>query len=325
MIEKKIFYSWQSDLDHGFNWKLIENCIQSSLENLNRNSKHIKFSIDLATRGLPGSPDIVDAIFKKIENSSIFIADITPITTLGEKGIPNPNVLIELGFAVNVLGWDNIICINNRAYGNVEKLPFDIKQRRITTYKLDKIKDKDKQERALTNIFDIAIASIQETQSEYDEITEIFKLKVDHILLSLTNHFNLIFVIKDSVIGVDVFYDIIDQLSLGFTEDREINIRDTESFLEVKAKELNELTKHPLLILNKKVRQITSIIKLIEALDLLRENIKSNRFYNTNRKGEKSKLTDLEILNLLLSDISKAMENILKNWGDHILTNPALL
>lgn len=89
--------------------------------------------------------------------------------------------------------------------------------------------------------------------------------------------------------------------------------------------ELKEVTKHPLLILNKKVKQFTSIIKLIEALHLLRENILSNRFYDRNLKTEKSKLSEPEILNVLLSDIAKAIENILTNWGNHILANPALL
>lgn len=325
MIEKKIFYSWQSDLNHEFNWKLIEKCLHNSITFVNKSSKHINFSIDLATRGLPGSPDIVDSIFKKIENSSIFIADITPITSIGDKGIPNPNVLIELGFAVNVLGWDNIICINNKAYGKIEQLPFDIKQRRITTYKLERSQDVIRQSKVLTEIFNVAIPSIQELQSEYDEITQIFKLQLDHILLSLINHFNLVFDIKRSLIGIDVFFDILDKLSKGLEEGQEIKIKKTEAFLQEKIIELKELTKHPLLILNKKIKQITSIIKLVEALELLRGNILSNRFFNRNDKSGKSKINELEILNLLLSDISKSIENILENWGNHILTNPALI
>ncbi|MCX2584528.1 hypothetical protein [Pedobacter sp. MR22-3] len=133
MIEKTIFYSWQSDLKHEYNWKFIEKCIQDSIKEINEKDKYIKFTLDQATRALPGSPDIVDSIFNKIAKSSIFIADITPITKLREKGIPNPNVLIELGYAVNTLGWDNVICIHNKAFGKIEQLPFDIKQRRIIT------------------------------------------------------------------------------------------------------------------------------------------------------------------------------------------------
>lgn len=325
MIEKQIFYSWQSDLNQNFHWKFIEKCLQDSIVDFNKKSKLVTFSLDLATRGLPGSPDIVDSIFKKIQNSSIFIADITPITTFKDKGIPNPNVLVELGFAVNVLGWDNIICINNKSYGRIETLPFDVKQRRITSYQLNKTQDEAKQGEILTNIFSVAIPLIYDRQSEYDEITEIFKLQLDHILLSLTNHFNLIFTIKDSLFGVDVFFDILDQLGKGFSSTQEIIIQETEDFLFYKINELNEITKHPLLILNKKITQITSIMKLIDVLQLLRENILNNRFYERKLKLEKSKVNEPEILNLLLSDVSKAIENIINNWGNHLLANPALI
>jgi len=325
MIEKKIFYSWQSDLNHEYNWKFIEKCILNSIESINKKDKHKKLSLDQATRGLPGSPDIVDSIFSKIAKSSIFIADITPITMLGEKGIPNPNVLIELGYAINTLGWDNIICINNKSFGNIEQLPFDIKQRRITTYSLDKSKDILKTTERLTSIFDIAISAIQENQAEYDSVTEIFKLKIDHILLSIINHFNLVFNIKDSVIGVDVFYDVIETLHSGFDEGIEMKACETDVFLTEKIQELNELTKHPLLIINKKISQITSVMKLVEALQLLRDNILDGRFYERSIQMEKSKVNDSYVLNLLLSDIAKSIDEVLENWGGFLLTNPAFL
>lgn len=44
-------------------------------------------------------PKIEDVIKDKIENSDIFVADITPIAAEGAKQLPNPNVLIELGYA----------------------------------------------------------------------------------------------------------------------------------------------------------------------------------------------------------------------------------
>jgi hypothetical protein len=51
--------------------------------------------------------------------------------------LPNPNVLLELGYAAAQLSWDNIICVYNLAYGAVEDLPFDLRTRRILTYKVD--------------------------------------------------------------------------------------------------------------------------------------------------------------------------------------------
>jgi hypothetical protein len=50
----------------------------------------------------------------------------------GEKGrsIPNPNILIELGYAVAKKGWERIICVMNQQYGGPSKLPFDLQHRR---------------------------------------------------------------------------------------------------------------------------------------------------------------------------------------------------
>ena len=85
MIEKTIFYSWQSELEPDFHWKLIEKSLNDSIQALNSENKLFKYTLDQATRGLPGSPDIVDSIFSKIEKSRIFIADITPDTKILEK------------------------------------------------------------------------------------------------------------------------------------------------------------------------------------------------------------------------------------------------
>lgn len=346
MIEKIIFYSWQSNLKHDFNWKMIEKSLKDSIHALNSKNKLIKYSLDQATRGLPGSPDIVDSIFRKIDKSSIFIADITPITGIGEKGIPNPNVLIELGYAANILGWDNIICVCNTALGKIESLPFDIKQRRITKYSLNDKEQKKKQTEKLTEIFKIAFPLIQEKQATYDKVTEIFKTQLDLILVAISNHFNSLFDIKSNKIGLDVFYDVIEKLQKGCVKSNvTIEIKETEKFLTEKINELNEITKHPLLILNKKIDQITSVISLIKSLELLQANISGDRFYERGftekikenwkklltifgtitkiSKGGEIKLKDIDILNMLLSDIAKDIDKITDVWGEHLLIDPA--
>ena len=325
MIEKTIFYSWQSDLKSDFNWKLIENSLIDSIRALNSKSKLIKYSLDQATRRLPGSPDIVDSIFRKIEKSSIFIADITPVTKIEEKGIPNPNVLIELGYAINILGWDNIICICNMAEWKIESLPFDIKQRRITKYSLSDKKRKEKQTKILTDIFKDAFPIIQEKQATFDKVTELFKTQLDLILLAISNHFNSLFKIKNSLIGLDVFYAVIDELQKGFVKpNMKIEIKETETFLTKKIKELSEITKHPLLILNKKIDQITTVISLIKSLELLQANISSGRFYDLNiEKGGKAELKEVGTLNLLLSDIAQNINGITDVWGEHLLIDPS--
>ena len=49
---------------------------------------------------------------------------------------PNPNVLIELGYALKTLGWDRILPVCNDYYGPNNQLPFDIPERRVISYTL---------------------------------------------------------------------------------------------------------------------------------------------------------------------------------------------
>jgi len=144
-----IFYSWQSDLPSSSNRNLIKDALEKAIKSLNKGSEEIKIEmrIDTATDSLSGSPDIAASIFNKISNSHIFICDTTIINPSSriekltnffaqksKRLTPNPNVLIELGFAASSLGWDKIICVVNTSQSQVEYLPFDIRGRRMCTY-----------------------------------------------------------------------------------------------------------------------------------------------------------------------------------------------
>lgn len=133
----KIFYSWQSDI------KPQKNQIEKSLsKSIKRIAKEIdvEIALDRDTKNSSGSTDIADEILRKINKASIFIADVTFINNnlinkiLKKEKYPNPNVLIELGYAVRKIGWDRIIMIFNQKYGNVEELPFDLKHRRVLSF-----------------------------------------------------------------------------------------------------------------------------------------------------------------------------------------------
>ena len=80
---------------------------------------------------MPGSPPIADTIFEKIRGCNAFIADLTP-THAGpnERAAPNPNILIEYGYALHALGDQRIIAVFNEGYGRPEDLPFDLRHRR---------------------------------------------------------------------------------------------------------------------------------------------------------------------------------------------------
>ncbi|HHW39009.1 MAG TPA: nucleotide-binding protein [Bacillales bacterium] len=138
-MKNYVFYSWQSDLPNNTNRGFLEGCIEKALKELNMTDTYdIEFSIDKDTKDKKGTPHIAETIFSKIEKSKLFIADVSIINSDYEKRkTPNPNVLIELGYAVKVLGWNKIICIFNTDYGSFDDLPFDIKFRRPLCYSLN--------------------------------------------------------------------------------------------------------------------------------------------------------------------------------------------
>ena len=94
--------------------------------------------------------DIIQTIMSKIEISTLMVADITPVgKTKHEKLLPNPNVLIELGYALRSVGDKRVIAIMNEGYGDeVGKLPFDLSNRRVLCYTLSA--NANKNERRIT-------------------------------------------------------------------------------------------------------------------------------------------------------------------------------
>ncbi len=80
-------------------------------------------------------PKIEDVIKDKIERCDVFVADITPVAKTGTKLLPNPNVLIELGYALKAIGPDRIILVaQNKDGWEVKDLPFDINHHRIVMF-----------------------------------------------------------------------------------------------------------------------------------------------------------------------------------------------
>jgi hypothetical protein len=133
-----VFYSWQSDLPNSTNRGFLENCLERAIKLIGTAAElNLDPALDRDTRGVPGAPDIAETIFAKIEAADVFVADVSFVTPAGSsRPSPNPNVLIELGYAAKALGWERIICVFNKAYGRIEDLPFDIRKRLVRVYEL---------------------------------------------------------------------------------------------------------------------------------------------------------------------------------------------
>ena len=137
-MKKVVFYSWQSDSPNGMNRTLIENALKDVAKEIaGDESIDIEPVIDRDTQGVSGAPDVAATIFGKIAMADIFVADISLVLNGKKRSSPNPNVLIELGYALHALGHERIVLVFNEASGKKEKLPFDLKTRRILIYKAE--------------------------------------------------------------------------------------------------------------------------------------------------------------------------------------------
>jgi hypothetical protein len=139
MAKKRIvvFYSWQSDLPNSTNRGLIEKALEKAITALNSDAEAVlEPCMDRDTLEVPGTPDIPGTIFEKIDQCHIFVGDVSIINPAAdERKTPNPNVLLELGYAAKALSWANIICVFNEAYGRLPgDLPFDLQRRRMCRY-----------------------------------------------------------------------------------------------------------------------------------------------------------------------------------------------
>lgn len=193
----KIFYSWQSDLNLKTNKNFIEDCIKAAIKEFNKKNPFlVEFKLDKDTSGEPGNPEVINTILNKIDNSRLFICDLSIVNSdyHGRK-TPNPNVLFELGYAIKALGWEKIICIINQEYGPIEDLPFDLKHRRMLSYNLTK-SDKAIEKRKIVSAIKANINILKERGLLHDEIEDYLKRDIDTEFLTIANHLSKIFLTK---------------------------------------------------------------------------------------------------------------------------------
>jgi hypothetical protein len=377
---KNIFYSWQSDLPNNLNRGFIESCVQAAIQQISAENIHLEIAIDRDTAGVPGTPDITKEIFEKISDSHIFIADISFIDdNKGKRRFCNPNVLIELGYAAKVTGWENIICVFNSQFGTVEELPFDLRHRRPLQYKIANTEDKTKDRESLKKSFVAAISPILNKQTNKDEIIEYNKLQLDNEILSISNH------VKKLLYGYDKFFELNDFLKiLDLTNDEIKKIFASNEFLGFQIIKdwdgyiitLKKIIENPTFTKYIHEDKLAPILQLIGTLMLIDLSFKQHFFFVKLNKSEtifaiidghamnksnpensyilarktevksEQRMVDFGIIykyNLenaliyfkledsassmvadLFSKLTKNIDEVLKNWGNTIIINPAL-
>ena len=249
-----IFYSWQSDLPEIDNKTYIGSCLSKALAKL---KKEIEFSveyvIDRSTSNRIGTIDIAQTIFNKINVAKLLIADVSIINCRSRKyrKTSNPNVLIELGYAVRTIGWENVICIFNTKYGNPKDLPFDIRNRRLLLY------NSDNEKSILINDLYHIIKGNSVAQVPSDVIRDFYNASI------YTSLFNL----------------ISDCYKIYYGYDKSITIEDVKSVLELDEESIRKALSNQIFIGFQLFKSYPSII---EELRLQLEKILAIRQYNDN-------------------------------------------
>lgn len=129
----RVFYSWQTDAkpNRGFIRGVLQKVVAQLAGDSSVDEPQRDIVIDQDTQGLPGSPPVADAILEKIRTADVFVADLTFIGGPNDtRKTPNPNVMLEYGYALHALGDARIIAVFNEAYGDPKDLPFDLAHRR---------------------------------------------------------------------------------------------------------------------------------------------------------------------------------------------------
>lgn len=128
-----IFFSWQSDTSTRTGRNLVQRALQAAIDlvaaDADIDPADRELAIDRDTAGIPGSPPLVETIFAKVDRAAAFVSDLTYVGVRADgRRMPNPNVLLEHGWALHALTWRRVFSVMNVAHGHPDAhpLPFDL-------------------------------------------------------------------------------------------------------------------------------------------------------------------------------------------------------
>jgi hypothetical protein len=182
-----VFYSWQSDLPRRTTRDFIHQAAEIAIKRVVQCSTLVDSPrLDHDTAGVSGTPSIGDTILGKIDKCGVFLADVslvgeTSCNDKPKKRTPNPNVLLELGYAMGKVGWKRVILVMNSAFGDADELPFDLRYRRfpIQFHLTEEKTELRRRENELAGRIEMAIRVA--AQEEHQAVTDILR-RVDGFL-----------------------------------------------------------------------------------------------------------------------------------------------
>jgi len=158
---------------------------------------------DKDTQGVPGTPPITDVIFEKISGATVFVPDLTLVgKTENGRLIPNPNVLIEYGWALCALGHSRMVPIMNTAFGEATaaNLPFNMRHlRNPIIYQLPENADQEEKARVKAELVHQLVSAIGLILKV--NTPEVRQSTLEHIAINSTEDPST-FLKKDEFLGV---------------------------------------------------------------------------------------------------------------------------
>ncbi len=256
-MEIVIFYSWQSDTD--FNRKAILDALRQAIIEVEKKIVDLRIKIDEAVSNNVGALHIPNSILQNISKADIVVSDLSIVgkSFTSEKKLSNPNVLIELGYAVSELTWNRIIILFNKHYGEFPKdLPFDIEKRSCLDFTISKQDDSNGIGQLRTelihritqiiesnppkNIKDKSVADIKKRSNDIatlSAILDLFRIKqMDYLFKE--GHARID---QDVINGRDEFNDLL--------RSKRFNLFDGEAKQRVLAFQSNKLNQFPELLI----------------------------------------------------------------------------
>lgn len=142
----KVFWAWQYDLPGKIARHFIRGALEEAIRLINQADEIDEpnevfqtgaMHLDYGRKNLKGSPDLAIEILKKIDNATVFVGDVTPVgkgqpyktdegVETDGKPLMNPNVAIELGYALKTRTTENVLMVMNGHYGKRSDMPFDL-------------------------------------------------------------------------------------------------------------------------------------------------------------------------------------------------------
>lgn len=160
-----IFFCWQDHLEKKLHRFLIRDALNAAIAHVQSElpDSACVIRLDSDTMDRSGSVNIADTILEKIATATVVVGDVTPVSIESPHDrcyYPNPNVMVEIGFASRCVGWSQVVLVLNSAACDPVDLPFDVRGRRISVYRCANEADRKSAHGQLKIIFQDAIIAV---------------------------------------------------------------------------------------------------------------------------------------------------------------------